>query len=853
MIDGDTVHRERRPPSPPEHANGAPSEHRRSPGDASHLMPATANVDGAMLQALLTRPLQRVEDLALTVGISLRTAYRHVDRLQGCGLVDTLVPGSLGRASCQVAYLTRVGVRTLAGGDAGAARRLARAWGTDLRGLARLLPHLPARITLEQVLPSLLLACRRSAASPGCSERQMSAGAPLLRWRWALDYHHAFAYRERRRHLAVDAVLAVCIGGPKCPKAAGSHASAEPHRSFDDPADGAAPWYAAWVFLDPGVANALALVPRLAALIAYRESSARWPLYDRFPHVLILTASPRRADVWRQAAHEAALRLRADPPAGVIQVAPPGSASCWPLSVPGLPLSRDVPEPAASWIDLATGVPATLAALFATPLPEAALPPGLAALPLAPLALVDADAGDADPDGEAPVRATMLCLVPNVATASPGHARPAARHAGQRPDELSRRLTAARTTGVPGALDSDRRARLRASLALTLARREQTVLDLLAHHPLACQDDLAAWMEVAPDWIDRLRRRLRRTGLVQIFRVPRSALLAPRPGGDYAAFDASARSVEHPAWTRTDDTYLLRLTPLAWNFLAAVYRLPARQLAGGAPQARASAIGSDPNPGVARPREPARRPGKALHQANTYRFFTLLLRDAADRATGERQERLLWWETGAACVRRYRCMGRWGTLRPDAAGEYQSGGRRVRFWLEWDSGSMELNSLREKLERYAMYAQTGTWRMEDAHSLPVLLIVTPDVAQEGRVARLVDELRQRARLQWPGPLLIRVTTATRLERAGPLAAIWLPLLPVEPAPADGDEAEALVPTPSARLIAPLANVPPAPRRSNSPQARPTSPRAPTGGGRHADSGSTEHEGVSPQTAEGAAR
>ena len=807
----------------------------RATGDGVRPDAAEQVVDGAMLQALLILPFQRIEDLALLVGVSLRTAYRHLDHLRACGLIETVVPGNLGRASSQIAYLSRAGVRALAGGEPLAARRLAHAWGTDLRGLMRLLPRLPARITLLQALPTLLLACRRSLASSNGTPfargtGQGALGRAPLRWYWTLDYHYTFTYRERPRRLSVDAALAVrangVTDGPIDAQQLASHA--------------AVGWHAVWVLLDPDIGNTGALVPRLSALIAYRESSARWPLYAQFPPVLILTASPHRASLWQHAASEAALRLRADPLAGVIQIAPPGAISCWPMSVPGTPLPQSTPEPLPSWLDLSSGVPTTLASLFAAPLTEAALPPGLTTLPLAPLALNGAyiaatTTSDSDPAGE------QIGVVPPTSLPTLGDAR-AGRGAGvsvthtpksegvRRSNALSKRLTLARQRGQQAMmLDSDQRARRRAALALTLARREETLLDLLARHPLVCQDDLAEWLVLAPTWMDRLRRQLRRAGLVQAFRIPRSIFLPLRPASG-ATTDvppgAGERMMPAPAHT----TDLLRLTPLAWNYLAAVYQVPARQLAGGAPSARASLIA----PSIAavtttRVAYSPHLPGKAVHQASVYRFFTLLLQDLDTRAhvDGELRERLLWWETGIACVRRYRCMGRWGTLRPDAAGEYQAGGRRVRFWLEWDTGSMGLERLREKLERYATYAQTTTWRLEDAHSLPVLLIVTPDMAQEERVARLVDELRERARLRWPGPLLIRTTTATRVACDGPLAPIWLPLLPTIALHSDqgGAGPRASAAGDQVPLIRPLERVPPAPRRD--PLPRPPQPARPT--------------------------
>lgn len=819
--------------------------------DGEQSLPAAGALDAndandanlAILLALLTMPLQRVEDLALMAGVSLRTAYRHLARLQPVGLVDTLSTGNLGRASCHLAYLTRAGVRALAGGDPADAHALARAWRCDLRDVARLLPRLPARIALLQTLPPLLMAYRHAALGCGGTARKLrnDQHAPgcwetptFLRWHWALDYHHAFTYRERAWRLAVDAILAVRAAG-----SLGYGDGRTPGRGVQQgrprasATETTAEWHAVWVLLDPGVGNASAFVARLSALVAYRESAARWPVYGQFPPVLIVTASPHRASIWRQAAREAALRLRADPLVGVIQVVPPGAVSCWPLSVPGTVLPLTVPEPTTAWIDLASGVPTTLSALFATALPETALPPGITTLPLAPLVLGNSSG------------ATTACTPTAISGARPRPA-PAAHHSiacaghqgdragaprlratttlSARPaDTLSRWLARAHPLDHPGPLDSDQRMLLRGRLALSLTRREHTLLDMIATHPLVCQDDLAVWMDLAPAWVDRLRRELRQAGLVQAYPVDRDTFLPLRSThvGEVATTSAPLLRTAATAPSGKEVTYLLRLTPLAWNYLATVYHLPARHLAGGAALTRATliapatttALSAAAHPPV-RPLPSPHLPAHAVHQASVYRFLTLLQQDLDGRARdGDGgPEHLVWWEGGAACARRYRLMGRWGTLLPDAAGECLCGGRRVRFWLEWDTGSMGLSALREKFERYATYVQTSAWRAEDAHSLPVLLIIVPDIAQERRMMRLVDELRQRRRLQWPGPLLIRTTTATRLEREGPLAAIWLSLLP-PPAPtspterADADACQHETHPPK-RLIHPLERVPP---------------------------------------------
>lgn len=40
------------------------------------------------------------------------------------------------------------------------------------------------------------------------------------------------------------------------------------------------------------------------------------------------------------------------------------------------------------------------------------------------------------------------------------------------------------------------------------------------------------------------------------------------------------------------------------------------------------------------------------------------------------------------CERRYQVGDHWHNLRPDALAEYRVGEHRLRFWLEWDRGTM---------------------------------------------------------------------------------------------------------------------------------------------------------------------
>ena len=91
------------------------------------------------------------------------------------------------------------------------------------------------------------------------------------------------------------------------------------------------------------------------------------------------------------------------------------------------------------------------------------------------------------------------------------------------------------------------------------------------------------------------------------------------------------------------------------------------------------------------------------HTAGIYGFFASLSQAASQERLQGREHRLLWWETGSACERRYRDHDHWHNLRPDALAEYQAGKQRVRFWLEWDRGTMGTRDLAVKLRTYAQY------------------------------------------------------------------------------------------------------------------------------------------------------
>ena len=152
-----------------------------------------------------------------------------------------------------------------------------------------------------------------------------------------------------------------------------------------------------------------------------------------------------------------------------------------------------------------------------------------------------------------------------------------------------------------------------------------------------------------------------------------------------------------------------------------------------------------------------------MHTAGIYGFFTCLAQAARKEAGHE----LCWWETGAICERRYKVGERWYNLRPDALAEYRVESQQMRFWLEWDRGTMNVRDLAVKFTSYAHFIASREWAREDAR-VPRLFCVAPDIAQERRMQRVTQ-----ARLAHTSGLVLWTTTEVLLNEHGPLAPIWL--------------------------------------------------------------------------------
>jgi Replication-relaxation len=156
------------------------------------------------------------------------------------------------------------------------------------------------------------------------------------------------------------------------------------------------------------------------------------------------------------------------------------------------------------------------------------------------------------------------------------------------------------------------------------------------------------------------------------------------------------------------------------------------------------------------------------HTAGIYRFFACLAQAAREQPDQSR----CWWETGATCERHYRVGEQRYNLRPDALAEYRVGQRPLRFWLEWDCGTMNVRDLAMKFTAYARYLASQEWARERS-LLPQLVCIAPDIAQERRMHRVA----QARLMHTPGVVVVWTTTEVLLNEHGPLASIWLQGIP----------------------------------------------------------------------------
>jgi hypothetical protein len=274
-------------------------------------------------------------------------------------------------------------------------------------------------------------------------------------------------------------------------------------------------------------------------------------------------------------------------------------------------------------------------------------------------------------------------------------------------------LPAASTTRIP------RERELVAWIGLQLTRKQQEILLQVYAHPLLAPHELAALLDMQPKTLLRALAPLRQWGCLQRCATEMGERLVLGARGIRLLAARHAVAVTHLAESRQH-----MIDPLVQRGVPYLQRT-------------------------------------IRHTAGIYRFVVQLT-----QAAREQGHRLLWWETGARCARRYRYQGAWHNLLPDARFAYETAAETTQVWLEWDEGTMRQRSLATKLRTYEHYIKTRQWR-QDETVIPLLLIVVPDPGQEQRLCHVA------ATLLYDTPLQAYVTTASRLERDDPLAPIWL--------------------------------------------------------------------------------
>jgi hypothetical protein len=142
-----------------------------------------------------------------------------------------------------------------------------------------------------------------------------------------------------------------------------------------------------------------------------------------------------------------------------------------------------------------------------------------------------------------------------------------------------------------------------------------------------------------------------------------------------------------------------------------------------------------------------------------------------------------WWETGVNSERHFAFQDKVYRFRPDALVCVQCGTRTMRFWLEWDRGTMMRKDFRVKWLTYAMYLSSREWA-SSSPLLPALLCVTPDIGQEQRLSAAARQYLTAV----PSGFCLYTTTAQLLLTQGMLSTIWRPVILVSSPSPSGKEA-----------------------------------------------------------------
>jgi DNA-binding MarR family transcriptional regulator len=284
----------------------------------------------------LARPLQRTEDIAVALRVHPVTVFRHLQRLEHDGLVESITPGTIANSG-RLYYLTQAGLLRVARQRGMSPQILAETWGADEAALLRLLPRLSTLIIVQNTINSLVKEAPERLSYPGGQRADLA-------WQWQRDWRHTFVYKNREVRCAAEAALVF-------------------HRF--SPQGGPGEYYSLFLLVDAGLhgsTDRLIIQRMLEQFLRYRESAERTAYYRQFPLIAVLVSVPHQQERWQRLALEVATHLRLAPLRGVIACVPPGQAlsSAWALP----------------WQHLSQPAPCHLQDLLA-PTELAAIPPGI--------------------------------------------------------------------------------------------------------------------------------------------------------------------------------------------------------------------------------------------------------------------------------------------------------------------------------------------------------------------------------------------------------------------------------------------------------------------------------------------
>ena len=612
-----------------------------------------------LLHWLLRYPLQRVDDLVVGVArwASRATVYRHMQRLEEEGLVESVLPKTPGLGK-RLYHLSNPGLHVLAQHLGIPARDLAQRFQADEAGLLRLLPRLPTLLLLQDAVNGLIMHAADAITNEGRRPR-------LVRWTWQRDMTHRFLSRDQPKRFFVDGTLALCL------------------RTQQGDGSMLEQWYGLFL-LSTELDDERLMRQRLERLLCWRESPERWSVYQHMLPVVILAHSPRQRDHWQRAVEMAAKRIRLEPLVGALVCLPHAK-------------STHVNPWLLTWRTLGTDLSCHMQALL-RPLPRTAFPSSLTLEEVQDeherKPHTSQERAGLSPSTDKPVRLSRL-IVGNLER----------RAASLVPDQAVEQENIA-------------------LLGLRLTPCQWSILHLLLNHPLLSDQELAAFLMVQRKSVRSLVYTLHRLGCLE--------------------------------GSRTEAGTRWYLGERGMRLLSLANHLHVRNLA----------VFTGDETGTERPTMKQRGVDWLLqhiqHTAGIYSFFATLT-EAAQREPGHA---LCWWETGAMCERRYRVGEQWYNLRPDALAEYHLASRQIRFWLEWDRGTMNVRDLAIKFASYAKYIASREWARERS-TLPRLFCVAPDVAQERRIQRVAQ-----AGLTYTHGVEVWTATEVLLNEHGPLAPIW---------------------------------------------------------------------------------